>query len=138
MARATDLFGDRWTLLILREALYGVTRFEDLRADLGIPRAALSQRLDRMVAAGLLSRHPYREGTSRTRHEYRMTDTGRDAVIVLVALMDWGDRHLREDASPIDVVDAATGEKLSLALTTDDGRTVQLPEARMNILRRRK
>jgi len=137
MARATDLFGDRWTLLILREALYGVTRFEDLRADLGIPRAALSQRLDRMVSAGLLSRHPYREGSSRTRHEYRMTDTGRDAVIVLVALMDWGDKYLRDDTSPIDVVEAATGEKLSIVLATGDGRVVPLQEAKMNILRRR-
>lgn len=137
MARATDLFGDRWTLLILREALYGVTRFEDLRADLGIPRAALSQRLDRMVSAGLLLRHPYREGSSRTRHEYQMTDTGRDAVIVLVALMDWGDKYLRDDTSPIDVVEAATGEKLSIALATGDGRVVPLQEAKMNILRRR-
>jgi len=137
MARATDLFGDRWTLLILREALYGVTRFEDLRADLGIPRAALSQRLDTMVAAGLLSRQPYREGSSRTRHEYRMTDTGRDAVIVLVALMDWGDRYLRDDTPPIDVVEAVTGEKLSIGLTTEDGRVVPLKDARMNILRRR-
>lgn len=138
MARATDLFGDRWTLLILREALYGVTRFEDLRADLGIPRAALSQRLDRMVAAGLLSRHPYREGASRTRHEYRMTDQGMEAVIVLVALMDWGDKYLRDDTPPIDVVEAATGEKLSIALMTEDGRVVPLKDAKMNILRHRK
>jgi len=90
-----------------------------------------------MVSAGLLSRHPYREGSSRTRHEYRMTDTGRDAVIVLVALMDWGDKYLRDDTSPIDVVEAATGEKLSIVLATGDGRVVPLQEAKMNILRRR-
>lgn len=66
-----------------------------------------------------------------------MTDQGMEAVIVLAALMDWGDRYLRDDTPPIDVVDAATGEKLSIALTTEDGRVVPLQDAKMNILRRR-
>lgn len=138
MVRATDLLGDRWTLLILREALYGVTRFEDLRADLGIPRAALSQRLDRLVDAQILSRIPYREGASRTRHEYRPTAKGMEAVMVLLALMDWGDAHLRDDSPPLAVTERGTQEPLSVVLATKEGKIVPLEHAKMNVLRPRK
>jgi DNA-binding HxlR family transcriptional regulator len=129
MAKATELLGDRWTLLILREAFYGVSRFEDLRADLGAPRAALSERLERLVGQGILERRPYQEEKSRLRHEYRLTPKGRELALVLIALMQWGDRHLREDGPALDIVDATTREKLTVTLATTNGRVVPLQAA---------
>ena len=138
MARAVDVLGDRWTLLILREAFYGVARFEDIQADIGIPRAALSQRLDRLVEAGVLERVPYREGKSRTRYEYRPTPRGMDAALPVFALTQWGDTHLRADGPPIRMVEQETQEPLSLVLATGDGRVVPADKAELKILRRRK
>ncbi len=136
LARACDLLGGRWTLLILREAFYGVSRFEDLRADLDAPRAALSQRLDLLVVEGVLERRLYQEEKSRRRREYRLTEKGRELAIVLIALMQWGDRHLRDDRPPLDIVDAKTRERLTVALATRKGRVVPLRDA-APVLRKR-
>lgn len=126
MAKASELLGDRWTLLILREAFYGVSRFEDLRADLSAPRAALSERLERLVGEGILERRPYQEEKSRPRHEYRLTAKGRELALVLIALMQWGDRHLGDGGPALDIVDATTREALTVALATAEGRVVPL------------
>lgn len=88
------MIGDRWTLLVLREAHYGVTRFDEMRADLEIPKAALSSRLKGLVDEGLLERRPYREAGSRTRDEYVPTAKGRALLPALIALMQWGDRYV--------------------------------------------
>lgn len=124
MALACDLLGDRWTMLILREAFYGVTRFDDLRTDLGAPRGILSARLKALVASGILERHPYREGKARVRHEYRLTDCGQELALPLIALMQWGDRHLQAAPSPLHILDKATGEPLHIALVTPSGQAV--------------
>ena len=129
MARASDLIGDRWTLLILRALFYGVSRFEDLRNDMAAPRAVLSQRLSRLVQEGIIARHPYREEGSRTRYEYKMTEKGMELGLVLLALMQWGDKHLRTDPEPLKVIDAKTREKLAVALATRKGRVVPLTQA---------
>jgi DNA-binding HxlR family transcriptional regulator len=92
IGRAVDVLGDRWTLLILRNATMGVTRFEDFRAELGIADNILSKRLARLVDAGVLVRVPYR-APQRTRHEYRLTTAGADALAVLHALAGWGQEH---------------------------------------------
>ena len=130
MARASELIGDRWTLLVLREVFYGVVRFEDLRADVSAPRAVLSQRLQRLVRAGILQRRPYREQGRRTRYEYGLSDKGRELALVLLALMQWGDRHLRDDRPPLKLVDRETGETLEVTLATRTGRVVPLAKAR--------
>lgn len=135
MVRTSDLIGDRWSLLILREAFYGVTRFEDMRADIAAPKAILSQRLLRLVEAGLLERRPYQEPGARQRYEYALTDKGRSLGLLLIALMQWGDDNLREDAAPLGIVDALTGETLHVALATHDGRVRPLSSAR-TVLRR--
>lgn len=128
MALASDLLGDRWTMLLLREAFYGVSRFDDLRADLGVPRGILSTRLKALVAHGVLERRPYREGKARQRHEYRLTSRGRELAIVLVALMQWGDRHLQVAPSPLRVRSRTTGEPLAVALVTPSGHAVPAEE----------
>ncbi|MEU4248142.1 helix-turn-helix domain-containing protein [Amycolatopsis sp. NPDC026612] len=92
IARAADVLGEPWTLLILRNATAGTTRFEDFRAQLGIADNVLTTRLAKLVDRGLLTKLPYRDG-GRTRHEYRLTRAGSDALPVLHALGAWGDAH---------------------------------------------
>jgi DNA-binding HxlR family transcriptional regulator len=86
--------GERWTLLVVREVGLGVRRFDELQAATGAPRAVLSDRLRRLVDAGLLQARPYQNPGSRGRHEYVLSDAGTDLVPVLAALSDWGERHL--------------------------------------------
>ena len=126
-ARALAEVGDRWTLLILREALYGVSRFEDMRADLGIPRSVLTQRLARMVDDGLLDRVPYRDEGARERSGYRLTRKGRALAPVVLALMRWGDAFLAPDGPALRVTDGA-GRPLKVALVAADTPEVPLRE----------
>ena len=98
VGRALALVGERWTLLILREAFFGVRRFGQLARNLNIPRPTLSSRLRTLVAAGLLERVPYSRDPER--HEYRLTDAGRDLFPAIVALMRWGDEHLSHPNGP--------------------------------------
>src|SRR2546423_14292558 len=91
-ARPADVLPEPWTLLILRNATAGTTRFEDFRAQLGIADNVLTTRLAKLVDRGLLTKLPYRDG-GRTRHEYRLTKAGSDALPVLHALGAWGDAH---------------------------------------------
>jgi DNA-binding HxlR family transcriptional regulator len=94
IARTLALVGDRWTLLVLRDLSNGVRRFEELADHLGVARNVLSRRLATLQESGLVTTRAYREAGARQRHEYRMTEAGRDLVPILVAFMGWGDRHL--------------------------------------------
>jgi DNA-binding HxlR family transcriptional regulator len=98
VARTVDLLGDWWTPLVLRDAYYGVRRFDDFQRDLKIGRNILTERLNRLVDEGLLERVPYQERP--VRHDYLLTDKGRDFFPVMVAMMRWGDRWLTGDEGP--------------------------------------
>lgn len=100
IARTLDVIGEKWTLLVLREAFNGVRRFDDIQRHLGVPRPVLSNRLQTLVDQGLLRRVPYREQGQRARHEYRLTGTGLDLYPALVALMQWGDQHAADPVGP--------------------------------------
>ncbi|MEK8106673.1 helix-turn-helix domain-containing protein [Micromonospora sp. M12] len=89
IARAMEVLGERWTLVVLREVFTGVRRFDDMRVRTGIPRQVLTNRLATLVEQGVLSREPYREPGSRLRHEYRLTEKGLDLWPVLVAVLGW-------------------------------------------------
>ncbi|MCW2720176.1 helix-turn-helix domain-containing protein [Pseudonocardia sp.] len=93
LARALEVVGERWTLLVLRDCLFGVRRFTDLRVRLDISRAVLSARLADLVEAGLLERHEYRPG----RHEYLVTAEGAALWPAVYALMQWGEQHRAPD-----------------------------------------
>ena len=134
MALACDLLGDRWTMLVIREAFYGVSRFDDLRADLGIPRGILSARLKKLVADGVLARQPYREGSARVRHEYHLTERGRELGLALIALMQWGARHLQHEPSPLSITDRRTGEPLQVALVTPRGQAVAAEDVEVRVV----
>jgi DNA-binding HxlR family transcriptional regulator len=98
IARALELVGERWTLLILRDAFLGVRRFDALQTSLGIARNVLAARLERLVAEGILEKVPYQERPPR--HEYRLTAKGLDLWPVIVELLRWGDRHAPAPAGP--------------------------------------
>ncbi|WP_214416295.1 winged helix-turn-helix transcriptional regulator [Sphaerisporangium fuscum] len=109
IARATDLFGDAWTALIMRDVLSGVTRFDDIATDLGISRKVLSARLSRLVEEGILVRERYRERPPR--EHYRATAKGEELYPVLLALMNWGDRwYSGEDGPPARVHHLSCGQ----------------------------
>ena len=98
VARTLEVVGERWTLLILRDAFLGVRRFDDFQRSLGVARNVLNTRLQRLVEAGLLERRRYQERPAR--HEYRLTPMGRDLWPALVALMQWCDRHSGAQTGP--------------------------------------
>ncbi|MFD5826417.1 winged helix-turn-helix transcriptional regulator [Lentzea sp. NPDC060358] len=96
VGRALDLVGEKWTLLILREAFFGVRRYGQFVRNLSIPRPTLSARLRTLVDAGLLQRVPYAED----REEYRLTQAGLELFPAIVILMKWGDAHVPDPGGP--------------------------------------
>jgi DNA-binding HxlR family transcriptional regulator len=92
--RTLALIGEKWTILIIRDAANGIRRFDDFRKHTGVSEAVLSDRLRNLVARGILETREYREPGQRRRHEYRLTARGWDLFPVLIALMQWGDAHL--------------------------------------------
>ncbi|WP_433273400.1 winged helix-turn-helix transcriptional regulator [Actinosynnema sp. CS-041913] len=98
IARTLEVVGERWTLLIVRDALLGVSRFDGFLACMPIARNVLSDRLSGLVEHGVLERVQYQDRPPR--HEYRLTSRGRELATVLLALREWGDRHLSGEAGP--------------------------------------
>lgn len=98
IARTLELVGERWTLLILRDAFLGVRRFDDFQRSLGIARNVLNTRLQRLVDNGLLEKRRYQERPER--YEYRLTEMARDLWPSIVALMEFGDKHLAGEEGP--------------------------------------
>src|SRR5690242_8619857 len=92
VSRALDLVGERWSMLILREAFFGVRRYGQLARNIGVPRPTLSARLRKLVDTGLLERAQYAREPDR--FEYRLTAVGRDLFAAVVTLMQWGDKYL--------------------------------------------
>lgn len=129
LAAATEEIGDRWSLLILREAFFGVMRYEDMRVDLGIPRAMLSDRLSRLVERGCLEKRPYREAGARPRSAYALTEKGRGLATALVALTQWSEAFVLGAPGPVEVVDRRSGRPLRVALIDEDGNVVPADEA---------
>jgi len=122
IARTLGVVGEKWTLLVLREAFYGVRRFDDFHAALGCARNLLSARLKTLVENGLLEKQAYRDDRGRRRDEYRLTDKGRDLLPAVVALMQWGDRWAADDAGPAVVLrHRDCGEPVSARLSCDAG-----------------
>jgi DNA-binding HxlR family transcriptional regulator len=128
VAGTLAVVGEKWSLLVLREAFLGVRRFADLQRALGAPKAVLTDRLNSLVAQDLLVRVPYRAEGARQRHEYRLTERGRDLYPALVALMQWGDRWLAEDGvPPLALAHRDCGAPVSLALRCAAGHEVGGP-----------
>jgi DNA-binding HxlR family transcriptional regulator len=113
LARALEVVGERWTLLIVRDAFYGVRRFSDFQAHLDIPKAVLAERLGALVSEGVLERAP--DPGHAGRHLYELTPSGRDLWPAVHALMSWGARHKQPNSRVFMHADCGT-------VLDDDGR----------------
>jgi DNA-binding HxlR family transcriptional regulator len=121
MARALDVVSSRSALLILREAFYGATKFEEFAERVGISEPVAASRLRELVDDGLLAREPYQEPGQRSRMGYRLTDKGGELLPVLVALMQWGDRWLAPEGAPVVLQHAGCGEPVRAELRCTAG-----------------
>jgi DNA-binding HxlR family transcriptional regulator len=117
VARAMDILGERWTMLIMREAFYGVRRFSDMQRNLGIARNILSTRLQTLVRSGILERRLYQEEPER--FEYRLTQAGRDLYPAVIAIMKWGDEYLSDETGPPVVLRHSCGALIDPVLVCD-------------------
>jgi DNA-binding HxlR family transcriptional regulator len=127
VAGTLAVVGEKWSLLVLREAFFGVRRFADFQRVLGAPKAVLSDRLATLVQQGVLARVPYQADGARQRHEYRLTAKGRDLYPTLVALMQWGDTYLSDGPAPLELTHADCGAPVHLGLTCEAGHAVAGP-----------
>ncbi|MET0726362.1 MAG: helix-turn-helix domain-containing protein [Leifsonia sp.] len=122
IARSLEVLGQKWSLLIVREAFWGRTRFAEFRSRLGIAADVLTDRLGRLVDAGILQRRPYRDEGERERDEYVLTDAGRALIPVLAAMSAWGDEYRPSGFGPAAVyADRETGVPVRLAFVGADG-----------------
>ncbi|GAB2649044.1 helix-turn-helix domain-containing protein [Nocardia goodfellowii] len=128
IAKALDIVGTRSAILILREAYYGTRRFDGFAARIGITDAAAAAQLRKLTAAGLLEKRPYQEEGRRTRHEYVLTQMGRDLLPAVLALMQWGDAHLQPGPAPLQLVEAATGSPVHVEVRSATGNEIGLEE----------
>ena len=123
VARALSVCGDRWTLLILRDAFLGTRRFDAFQAQLCITRHRLADRLTKLVGYGVLRKERYQERPPRD--EYRLTDKGLDLFPVLAAILDWGDRYLADpEGSPLSVSHRECGAPVQVQLRCAQGHEV--------------
>lgn len=131
VANALEHIGDGWSLLILRDAFYGLRRFEDFINSLGIASNTLTRRLNDLVAHGLLERRLYQNHPPR--HEYHLTEAGRDLRPVILTLMAWGTRHSSAGAK-VFLADEQTGLPVDLVLMdADTGKRITREDHRVHI-----
>jgi DNA-binding HxlR family transcriptional regulator len=129
VAGTLAVVGEKWSLLVLREAFLGVRRFADFQRQLGAPKAVLTDRLATLVDQGVLRRVPYQAEGERQRHEYRLTPKGIDLYPTLVALMQWGDKYLSDDGvPPLALEHRDCGSPVHLGLVCEAGH--ELSDAR--------
>jgi DNA-binding HxlR family transcriptional regulator len=129
VARTLEVVGERWTILIVRDALLGTSRFDGFLASLGIARNVLTDRLNGLVDNGILDRVAYQRRPLR--HEYRLTPKGRGLFPVIVTLMEWGDRYLAGEAGPPRVTEhqGCGGHVVAQLVCQECARPVPIDEA---------
>jgi DNA-binding HxlR family transcriptional regulator len=124
IARALEVVGERWTLLIIRDAFLGVRRFDQFQASLGIARNVLTDRLGRLVEEGILDRVRYSERPER--FEYRLSPKGRDLAVALAGLRQWGDKYLSE--KPPRITRRRSDKRPVIAAFVPEGAKIVRPE----------
>ncbi|MCP4187263.1 MAG: helix-turn-helix transcriptional regulator [Gammaproteobacteria bacterium] len=112
ISHVLDIIGENWSLLIIREAFFGVRRFEEFQSELGIARNILTSRLKKLCLNEILERVPIKEGAKR--HEYVLTHKGKELMPVLIALTQWGDKWVfGENAEPVIFMDRENQEPIA-------------------------
>lgn len=128
--RTLEVIGEKWTILVLREVFNGVHRFDQIRDHVGMPDAVLSARLRRLVHQGVLIAVPYREPGARTRHEYRLTEKGLELYPIMIALLQWGDKHrVDPDGPALIVTHRECGARVHAVVQCAEGHAVPVGES---------
>ena len=126
ISRALEIIGTRSAMLIIREAFYGTTRFDDFAERVGITEAVASARLRELTEAGLFDKVPYREPGQRTRYEYRLTTMGVDLAPAVIGLYQWGGAYLSKDGQPpLTLVHTDCDAKVHARVRCDDGHLLE-------------
>ncbi|MFD0440662.1 winged helix-turn-helix transcriptional regulator [Streptomyces chartreusis] len=126
--RTLGVVGEKWTLLILRDATHGVHRFDDFRRHIGLSEAVLSDRLRKMTEAGILKAVPYQEAGSRSRNEYHLTLKGWELWPVLMALRQWGEAHTgASEGQAVDIRHEDCGAPVRVVVECAEGHTALTP-----------
>lgn len=128
------VLGTKSAMLIMREAYYGTTRFEDFWRRVGITKAAAASRLSDLVEAGLLERQPYQEPGQRSRDEYVLTEAGREFMPVVWAMFEWGRRHL-PNRTPLRLAHQGCGAEATVEIRCAEGHPVQPDELAVRLKR---
>ncbi|MDA0162144.1 helix-turn-helix transcriptional regulator [Solirubrobacter ginsenosidimutans] len=129
LGRTVELVGQPWVVLILREVVWGVHRFSDMQAHMGVSKSVLSARLDHLVEHGVLERRDYQEPGQRKRFEYHLTEKGADLYPVLSALRQWGDKYLAGPEGPsLLITHKDCGGSVGVKLMCEHGHEVPLAE----------
>jgi DNA-binding HxlR family transcriptional regulator len=129
------LVGTRSAMLILREAYYGTTRFDDFARRVGVTKAAMSARLSELVEAGLLTKRPYREPGQRSRDEYVLTQSGLDFMPVVWAMFEWGRKHVKD--SRLRLVHADCGAEATVQIRCAEGHQVAPEDLQVRLTARK-
>ncbi|WP_460953242.1 winged helix-turn-helix transcriptional regulator [Pseudomonas marginalis] len=126
IARSLERVGEWWSILIMRDALQGLRRFDEFSRSLGIAPNMLTRRLNALVEAGMLERRPYSERPPRD--EYVPTAKGEDFRMVLISLVAWGNRHYAKEGTSVELVERGTGRPLQPILASEQGQIVSLED----------
>jgi DNA-binding HxlR family transcriptional regulator len=130
IARTTDLIGDWWTPLVMRDLMYGVKRFDDLQERLQISRATLAQRLERLVAEDMVTKVAYRDNPPR--FEYHLTPKGTDFWDVLAAMWRFGEDWMFDGQAPVILTDRATGDHIRPQMVdSNSGKRMNIGQLRI-------
>lgn len=119
VARTLGVIGDRWTMMVLREAFLGTRRFDDIQAQIGAARHIVADRLKKLVEHGILERRRYQERPSR--YEYRLTEKGLELYPILLSLATWGDKWMDQgEGPPVELLHKECGEVMKPILTCSE------------------
>lgn len=134
IAKAVDLIGTRSAILILREAFYGATRFDQFARRVGITDAVASARLKELTEAGVFTKVPYREPGQRVRYEYRLTEMGQDLFPVVMSLWQWGNEYLQPDGAPLVATDSSN-KPVRVGVVAEDSATLDPEDVEVRVTR---
>jgi DNA-binding HxlR family transcriptional regulator len=121
VAGVLEIIGERWTVLVIREAFFGLRRFDDFHRAVGCARNILTARLARLVEHGVMQKVPYRDEGQRERFEYRLTPKGHELYPVIQSLRQWGDRWLSDGEGPLEVFHRECGGRVFAEVRCEHG-----------------
>lgn len=129
ISMSMDVIGTRSSMMVLREAFWGTTRFEDFTKRTKCTEAIVARRLKELTELGIFVRQPYQEPGKRTRDEYLLTDKGRGLLPAVFALMQWGNEHLQpEEGGPLRMIEKATGEPVTFGPRSASGASLDVDD----------